>query len=137
MPHASSSTGVPPRLVTQSMMVSAPWSWVIFASVAASLCAPVEVSACTNASTFASGFDWKASRTLFGSTAAPHASSTTTGTPPVPALIKAAVQAGNQSLNGSLAALQAEMLNGQRALKHAADTLIQAGAPYTARLDQG
>lgn len=57
--------------------------------------------------------------------------------PPVPALIKAAVQAGNQSLNGSLAALQAEMLNGQRALKHAADTLIQAGAPYTARLDQG
>jgi len=83
MPHLSMYSGVPPRLVTQSMMVSAPNSCAILASASASDCAPVEVSACTKARIFASGLALKASRTLFGSTGAPQASSTITGTPPV------------------------------------------------------
>ncbi len=57
--------------------------------------------------------------------------------PPVPALVKTAVQAGHRNLNGNLTALRNEMFTGQRALKQAADGLRQAGVPFTARLDQG
>src|SRR5690606_40529794 len=53
-PQASTSTGDPPSDVTVSTIVRQPWRWAISASVFASDSAPVDVSACTNATIFAS-----------------------------------------------------------------------------------
>src|SRR3954462_9452944 len=82
MPHSSTSTGVPPSEVTASTIVSAPYLCAISTSVLASDCTPVEVSACTNATTFASRVALSASSSFCGETGSPQASSTTTATPP-------------------------------------------------------
>jgi hypothetical protein len=82
MPHASTRTGVPPSEVTASMITIAPCFFAIAASVFASDCAPVDVSAWTNARIFASGFFPNASSTFCGSTGLPHSSSTITAVPP-------------------------------------------------------
>src|SRR5690606_25764413 len=52
-PQSSTSNGVPPSEVTASTMVRQPCRCASAAKVWASDCAPVEVSACTNARTLA------------------------------------------------------------------------------------
>src|SRR5690554_1577859 len=81
-PQASTSTGVPPREVTVSTMVSAPYLLAIWHSVCASDWAPVEVSACTKATTATPGLAFSASSSFCGSTGLPHSSSTTMAVPP-------------------------------------------------------
>ena len=82
MPHSSTRTGVPPSEVTASIMVSAPCLRAISASDLASDATPVEVSACTKASTLVSGLALNASSTFCRLTGVPQRSSTTTATPP-------------------------------------------------------
>ncbi len=80
--HSSTRTGVPASEVTASTITSAPCLCAICVSSLASDCAPVEVSACTKATTFASLFFFSASSSFCGSTGSPHLSSTSTATPP-------------------------------------------------------
>src|ERR1035441_10838191 len=51
IPISSTSTGMPPSEVTQSAMVSAPTSWAASQIGCPWLYSPVEVSACTKATT--------------------------------------------------------------------------------------
>src|SRR5690606_24870479 len=81
-PQSSTSNGVPPSEVTASTMVRQPCRCASAAKVWASDCAPVEVSACTNARTLASGLALSTDSTLLASTAAPQLSSTITAMPP-------------------------------------------------------
>src|SRR4026207_580677 len=64
------------------MMVRAPCLRAISASTFASELTPVDVSACTKASNFASGLALNASSTFCALTGVPQRSSTTTATPP-------------------------------------------------------
>ena len=80
--HSSTLTGVPPSEVTASTITSAPCLCAICVRSFASDWQPVEVSACTKATSFASLFFFSASSSFCGSTGSPHLSSTTTGDPP-------------------------------------------------------
>src|SRR5260370_31638720 len=80
--HSSTLTGVPPSEVTASTITSAPCLCAICVRSFASDWAPVEVSACTKATTFASLFFFSASSSFCGSTGSHHLSPTTTRVPP-------------------------------------------------------
>src|SRR5205085_2073235 len=80
--HSSTFTGEPPSEVTASTITSAPCLCAIWVSSFASEAQPVEVSACTKATSLASRFFFSASSSFCGSTGSPHLSSTTTGVPP-------------------------------------------------------
>src|SRR4026208_2060903 len=73
--HSSTFTAVPPSAVTAWPTTSAPYLCAIWVSSFASDCAPVEVSACTNATTCASLFFFSASSSFCGSTGPPPFSS--------------------------------------------------------------
>src|SRR6185503_13006076 len=81
--HSSTLTGVPASDVTASTITSASCLCAICVSSLASDWQPVDVSACTNASTFASRCLRNASSTFCGSTVLPQSSATTIGTPPM------------------------------------------------------
>src|SRR5436853_598050 len=68
--------------VVASTITSAPCLCAICVRSFASDWQPVEVSACTKATSFASRFFFSASSSFCGSTGSPHLSSTTTGDPP-------------------------------------------------------
>lgn len=57
--------------------------------------------------------------------------------PPVQVLAKNTVSKGAAGLNDIVAALRSAMQTGQAALQQAANILLEAGVPYTARLEQG
>src|SRR2546422_5362431 len=72
--HSSTLTGVPPSEVTASTITSAPCLCAICVRSFASDWQPVEVSACTKATSFASLFFFSASSSFCGSTGSPHLS---------------------------------------------------------------
>ncbi|CSC30481.1 Uncharacterised protein [Vibrio cholerae] len=80
--HSSTSRGTPPSEVTASTIVNKPCCFARAPNACVSLKAPVDVSACTKDSIFASGCSSIAACTFSTLIGQPHSSSTTTTSAP-------------------------------------------------------